>query len=95
MKKNYYNSLNNENIWIDDDSVTSCHNCKEIFSLFNRRHHCRLCGKIYCYECCEYSIKTNLLDELINIEDYLNECLNTNIKLKKKRSYVFNVIKYY
>lgn len=89
MKNNDYNSLRNQNIWIDDNSVSSCHNCKDDFSLFNRRHHCRLCGKIFCYQCCNYNVRTNLKDELINIEDYLDECLNNNLKLKHKKKLCF------
>ena len=38
MTKNYLKSLNTENIWIDDNSVSKCHNCRDSFSLFNRRH---------------------------------------------------------
>ena len=44
----------NNSIWTDDTSVNSCHNCKVDFTFFNRRHHCRLCGKIFCNTCCNY-----------------------------------------
>ena len=33
MKNNDYNYLRNENIWIDDNSVSSCYNCKDDFSI--------------------------------------------------------------
>jgi len=89
MKNNDYNCLRNQNIWIDDNSVSSCHNCKDDFSLFNRRHHCRLCGKIFCYKCCDYNVRTNVKEKLINIEDYLNECLNNNLKLNHKKKLCF------
>ena len=85
MNNNYLKSLNSENIWIDDNSVNKCYNCRDIFSLFNRRHHCRLCGKIYCYNCCNYIIKTNLETKLIIIDKYLDECLNNNNKLLKNK----------
>ena len=65
MTKNYLKSLNTENIWIDDNSVSKCHNCRDSFSLFNRRHHCRLCGKIYCYTCSNFHVYTNLKTKLI------------------------------
>lgn len=38
--------------WIDDSSVGNCYNCKIYFSFIRRKHHCRHCGKIFCYECC-------------------------------------------
>ncbi|GJQ76679.1 hypothetical protein Trydic_g15535 [Trypoxylus dichotomus] len=38
--------------WISDDSVTECMCCYQItFSMFNRRHHCRRCGRIICWNC--------------------------------------------
>ena len=37
----------NNSIWTDDNTVNSCHNCKNDFTFLNRRHHCRLCGKIF------------------------------------------------
>lgn len=40
--------------WVEDASVSECQSCKKSFSLFLRRHHCRLCGKIFCYDCSKY-----------------------------------------
>jgi hypothetical protein len=28
--------------------VSQCFKCKKAFDLFNRRHHCRSCGRIFC-----------------------------------------------
>ena len=39
-------------IWISDDKVDKCHKCDIHFSFINRRHHCRLCGRIFCGYCC-------------------------------------------
>ena len=39
-------------IWVSDDKVDKCHNCDISFSFINRRHHCRLCGRIFCGYCC-------------------------------------------
>lgn len=95
MSKNYFKSLKTENVWVDDNSVTKCYNCRDNFSLFNRRHHCRLCGKIFCYTCSDYYIYTNLNSKLISIDDYSNECINTNGNVcfkKKKLCYQCNKI---
>ena len=38
--------------WISDDEVTWCMCCKTSqFSMFNRRHHCRRCGRVVCKLC--------------------------------------------
>jgi hypothetical protein len=39
-------------IWISDSKVDKCHKCDISFSFINRRHHCRLCGRIFCGYCC-------------------------------------------
>ncbi len=37
-------------MWQPDADVDQC-SCGSMFSLFNRRHHCRLCGQIFCHSC--------------------------------------------
>ncbi|RNE98721.1 putative small GTP-binding protein Rab7 [Trypanosoma rangeli] len=32
------------------------HGCDVSFSLFNRKHHCRLCGRLFCAACCSHAI---------------------------------------
>lgn len=35
------------------DSVSKqCYECSERFTTFRRRHHCRVCGQIFCSKCC-------------------------------------------
>jgi len=36
----------------DQTIFKACDNCQCRFSFFTRRHHCRLCGSIFCYDCC-------------------------------------------
>eukprot|EP00092_Neocalanus_flemingeri_P072430 GFUD01089170.1.p1 GENE.GFUD01089170.1~~GFUD01089170.1.p1 ORF type:complete len:841 (-),score=219.96 GFUD01089170.1:209-2731(-) len=38
-------------VWIPDQRVTMCQACSEEFTLVNRRHHCRACGKVVCSQC--------------------------------------------
>jgi len=37
--------------WVSDSAVTHCYNCKELFTLILRKHHCRVCGRIFCSYC--------------------------------------------
>lgn len=53
MKK--YKPPNN---WVPDDSVDKCLNCKISFGIITpRKHHCRLCGYIFCSDCLQYKQK--------------------------------------
>lgn len=36
---------------MEDNSVESCFSCNVEFKLLMRRHHCRLCGHIFCFNC--------------------------------------------
>ena len=54
-KKNYSLIRQSEDskMWISDDNVLRCHKCdKEFNSIFIIKHHCRICGNIFCYDCC-------------------------------------------
>jgi Phosphatidylinositol 3- and 4-kinase/FYVE zinc finger len=41
--------------WVNDESVDTCYGCSEPFGYLNRKHHCRLCGRIFCQKCSRYS----------------------------------------
>ena len=38
--------------WTDDKIGIQCYHCSKLFTLFRRKHHCRICGRIFCYDCC-------------------------------------------
>ena len=38
-------------VWVPDHHVTMCQACSCSFSLVIRRHHCRACGRVVCYQC--------------------------------------------
>ena len=38
-------------IWIPSKNITKCYMCKEEFGLWLRKHHCRVCGRIFCAYC--------------------------------------------
>lgn len=37
--------------WILDNQSNNCMKCDSAFGLFNRRHHCRVCGLLFCNAC--------------------------------------------
>lgn len=42
--------------WIPDKFATKCMNCGAPFNAFNRKHHCRGCGKVMCNDCLKYKV---------------------------------------
>nr|XP_020462695.1 FYVE and coiled-coil domain-containing protein 1 [Monopterus albus] len=40
-----------ERWWLVDNETTHCLGCQGQFTWWLRRHHCRLCGRIFCYYC--------------------------------------------
>ena len=41
--------------WVDDQHADQCHACSTPFTLWNRKHHCRMCGCIFCHQCTPHS----------------------------------------
>ena len=73
--------MKNEVVWEKDKEISYCNDCKYEFSLFLRKHHCRSCGKIYCYKCIKYcNNKTRYI--------LCNKC-----NITKKFSVMLNIIK--
>ncbi|KAI4329029.1 hypothetical protein L6164_021336 [Bauhinia variegata] len=42
--------------WMPDHSCRKCYECDSLFTLFNRKHHCRHCGRIFCAKCTANSV---------------------------------------
>ncbi|XP_024887173.1 uncharacterized protein LOC112464432 isoform X1 [Temnothorax curvispinosus] len=44
--------------WVPNDRARECDCCKAvIFSMFNRRHHCRRCGRVVCAMCSQHRMQ--------------------------------------
>ena len=56
-------------MWQPDSEVNEC-SCGSVFSLFNRKHHCRLCGQIFCSTCA--SGRGDIPSFIQTREDFLN-----------------------
>jgi len=75
--------------WVDDSIVSNCTKCKKAFGFFLRKHHCRLCGKIFCGYCSEKQI--DVPDNILSDDskrgswsDYVNTYYNQNTKRKHR-----------
>ena len=40
--------------WVDDKNAARCPTCNGAFGMLFRRHHCRLCGDVFCGTCANY-----------------------------------------
>ncbi|KDQ63031.1 hypothetical protein JAAARDRAFT_120591 [Jaapia argillacea MUCL 33604] len=43
--------------WMDDENAKECFDCKSVFTTWRRKHHCRICGQIFCSRCASNIIK--------------------------------------
>ncbi|MBN3309186.1 FYCO1 protein, partial [Amia calva] len=50
--------LRAEERWLVDREVNHCPDCQSQFTWWLRRHHCRLCGRIFCYYCSNHFVMT-------------------------------------
>lgn len=55
----YENLIKVNVMWVDDAHVTKCLTCNSSFNILLRKHHCRVCLKIYCYYCCNNWVDYN------------------------------------
>lgn len=62
---NIYPKTNDK--WVDSSYVYVCQKCNNKFGLILRKHHCRACGGVFCYKCCNTHI--NIPQKLIKMPD--------------------------
>nr|XP_027197388.1 1-phosphatidylinositol 3-phosphate 5-kinase-like [Dermatophagoides pteronyssinus] len=47
--------------WMPDSTSINCFDCATKFTTIRRRHHCRICGQIFCSNCCNEMIDSRLI----------------------------------
>ncbi|XP_017482911.1 PREDICTED: putative 1-phosphatidylinositol 3-phosphate 5-kinase [Rhagoletis zephyria] len=47
--------------WMPDSKAKECYDCAHKFSTFRRKHHCRLCGQIFCSKCCNQVVPGKII----------------------------------
>ena len=49
--------LNEKTNWMPDQLCKTCYACEAQFTVFRRRHHCRLCGQVFCSRCSSFFVE--------------------------------------
>lgn len=76
--------------WMPDEHCKECYECGDKFNTFRRRHHCRVCGQIFCYRCCNQEVPGKIIGfsgdiRVCNycnkiVQAYLNDDLEKSIE---------------
>ncbi len=61
---------NVKEFWMPDRYCKICYGCEEAFTMYRRRHHCRMCGQVFCNTCSNYYID----GVLINLQGQVRSC---------------------
>eukprot|EP00602_Paraphysomonas_sp_CaronLab_P009360 CAMPEP_0185038048 /NCGR_PEP_ID=MMETSP1103-20130426/33223_1 /TAXON_ID=36769 /ORGANISM="Paraphysomonas bandaiensis, Strain Caron Lab Isolate" /LENGTH=1645 /DNA_ID=CAMNT_0027576313 /DNA_START=45 /DNA_END=4979 /DNA_ORIENTATION=+ len=46
-----------EDYWMPDKLCKICYSCEVPFTMYRRRHHCRMCGQVFCNPCSSFYIE--------------------------------------
>lgn len=65
--------------WVKDDTTDSCLACKVRFTMYERRHHCRNCGNLFCSSCSRYQAEIPRL----KIHQQVRVCKNCHSKINR------------
>eukprot|EP01135_Chromosphaera_perkinsii_P001317 Nk52_evm44s164 gene=Nk52_evmTU44s164 len=61
--------------WMPDSNCKECYDCGATFSTFKRKHHCRICGQIFCWKCCNEYVDGGIFGRSGDLR-VCNYCLN-------------------
>ncbi|KAJ1507751.1 1-phosphatidylinositol-3-phosphate 5-kinase [Coelomomyces lativittatus] len=65
--------------WMKDETCQECYDCQLPFSTFRRKHHCRVCGQIFCYRCASKIIPGEPLG-FLGLVRVCNYCLDVMLR---------------
>ena len=51
-----YSESEFKQFWMPDSVSKECYECSYKFTALRRRHHCRICGQIFCARCCHQQV---------------------------------------
>ncbi len=50
------NPVKDKDFWMPDELCKVCYGCENAFTMYRRRHHCRMCGQVFCNPCSSFYI---------------------------------------
>lgn len=56
-----YKNSDFKQYWMPDRNCHECYECNCRFHAFRRRHHCRICGQIFCSQCCNKEVPGKIM----------------------------------
>ncbi|OWB54786.1 hypothetical protein B5S28_g641 [[Candida] boidinii] len=83
--------------WKPNDTRSNCASCDAQFSMIKRKHHCRHCGDIFCFECCNFKANLNLLakfdiSSLGKESKVCESCFSSWLQFLRKGTNIINAI---
>lgn len=65
-----------------DSTSIECYDCSVKFTTFRRKHHCRLCGQIFCTKCCNQVVTGKIINcsEDLRVCNYCSKVVFTYLK---------------
>ena len=49
-------TIKDKDFWMPDELCKVCYGCENAFTMYRRRHHCRMCGQVFCNPCSSFYI---------------------------------------
>jgi hypothetical protein len=65
--------------WMPDHLCSVCFECEQPFTFLSRRHHCRICGNVFCNTCTSFYINESLFRTL-TFSGKLSDLENANVR---------------
>ncbi|XP_034653485.1 putative 1-phosphatidylinositol 3-phosphate 5-kinase [Drosophila subobscura] len=77
-----YKDTEQQRFWMPDSKAKECYDCAQKFSTFRRKHHCRLCGQIFCSKCCNQVVPGMIIrcDGDLKVCNYCSKIVLTFLK---------------
>ena len=75
--------------WTNGDLIDRCYKCSLEFTFYCRQHHCRGCGRIFCYKCSESNIDVSSLntENMIDLNTFIyDSCYTKKVQIDKRTS---------
>ncbi|XP_032292442.1 putative 1-phosphatidylinositol 3-phosphate 5-kinase isoform X1 [Drosophila virilis] len=77
-----YKETELQRLWMPDSKAKECYDCAQKFSTFRRKHHCRLCGQIFCSKCCNQVVPGSIIrcEGDLKVCNYCSKIVLTSLK---------------